>query len=153
MKAHQFIAALVEAAGGSNRVALAMRAKTFQGTLHRICQGTSTPTRASAERIAAHFGIPVDAVYDDEVAAQLHQRLMGAAGDALPASAPGAAPVVIPLPAPAWPHERFPHSYWESLTQAERAVVEEAMLEAYDRLMARREQLRTATGKTVRPAA
>ena len=61
---------------------------------------------------------------------------------------------VIPLPsAPAWPHERFPHSYWESLTQAERAVVEEAMLEAWDRLMARREQLRTATGKTVRPAA
>lgn len=62
-------------------------------------------------------------------------------------------PTVIPLPAPAWPHERFPQSYWESLTQAERAVVEEAMLDAYDRLMARREQLRTATGKTARPAA
>lgn len=153
MKAHQFIAALVEAAGGSNRVALAMRAKTFQGTLHRICQGTSTPTRASAERIAAHFGIPVDAVYDDDVAAQLHRRLIGTAGGAPPASTSKVTPVVIPLPAPAWPLERFPYGYWESLTPAERAIVEEAMLEAYDRLMARREQLRTATGKTVRPAA
>ena len=71
---------------------------------------------------------------------------------AAPAEVAPSTVIALP-PAPAWPHERFPHSYWESLTQAERAVVEEAMLEAWDRLMARREQLRTATGKTVRPAA
>lgn len=60
---------------------------------------------------------------------------------------------VIPLPVLSWPHERFPQSYWELLTPAERAVVEEAMLEAYDRLMTRRDQLRTAASQTARPAA
>lgn len=43
-----------------------------------------------------------------------------------------------------WPHLRFPESYWQSLSIEERAIVEEAMLESYDRLMARREQLRNA---------
>lgn len=61
--------------------------------------------------------------------------------------------VISMPPAPAWPHERFPLSYWASLNAAERAILEEAMLQAYDRLMARREQLRTAAGQTARPAA
>jgi hypothetical protein len=41
------------------------------------------------------------------------------------------------------------------LDQAERAVLEEAMLDAYDKLMARREQLQgaQATGKRLKPAA
>lgn len=155
MKAHQFIAALVEAAGGSNRVAHAMRAKTFQGTLHRICQGTSMPTRASAERIAAHFGIPVDAVYDDALAARLYQQMLGAPAQATTAPTPDLPAVATAQVAPLarWPHERFPRQWWELLSPAERAVVEEAMLDAYDRVMARREQLASAAGKTGRSAA
>ena len=52
-----------------------------------------------------------------------------------------------------WPHERFPRQWWELLSPAERAVVEEAMLDAYDRVMSRREQLASAAGKTGRSAA
>lgn len=55
-----------------------------------------------------------------------------------------------------WPMQRFPASYWQGLTHAERAIVEEAMFEAYDRLMARREQLRIERGasrKVLKPAA
>ena len=44
-----------------------------------------------------------------------------------------------------WPHERFPLPWWTSLTPAERAVIEEAMLNAYDRIMVRREQLSSPT--------
>lgn len=62
-----------------------------------------------------------------------------------------ASTVVAPLAR--WPHERFPASYWQQLTLAERAIIEESMLEAYDRLMARREQLASAAGKTGRSAA
>jgi len=57
---------------------------------------------------------------------------------------------------PAWPMQRFPASYWMSLSPAERAIMEEAMLECYDRLMSRREQLRTersAPSKALKPAA
>lgn len=55
-----------------------------------------------------------------------------------------------------WPMQRFPARYWQALTHAERAIVEEAMFEAYDRLMARREQLRIERGasrKVLKPAA
>ena len=57
---------------------------------------------------------------------------------------------------PAWPMQRFPASYWMSLSPAERAIMEEAMLECYDRLMSRREQLRTESStprKALKPAA
>jgi hypothetical protein len=43
-----------------------------------------------------------------------------------------------------------------SLSPAERAIMEEAMLECYDRLMSRREQLRTESStprKALKPAA
>lgn len=58
-------------------------------------------------------------------------------------------------PGVSWPHQRFPEAYWAGLDQAERAVLEEAMLDAYDKLMARREQLQgaQATRKQLKPAA
>lgn len=55
-----------------------------------------------------------------------------------------------------WPMQRFPAAYWEQLTVDERGVVEEAMFDAYDRLMARRQQLRDERGglrKALKPAA
>jgi hypothetical protein len=69
MKSHELIRALVEQGGGSLPVAKAMHAPNFQGTLHKICAGrVDSPSHASAERIAKHFKIPLEAIYDDKVA-------------------------------------------------------------------------------------
>lgn len=79
----QLIDILVRNAGGALSVAKAMKAPTFQGTLHKIASGNVTaPSRRSAERIASFFGIPVDALYDDNVATRVHEELFG------PGSAP-----------------------------------------------------------------
>ena len=76
VKAHEFIRWLVSRAGGPLQVSKAMRTPSFQPTLHKICRGlVVSPKRATAERIAAHFKIPVDAVYDDTVATRLYERM------------------------------------------------------------------------------
>lgn len=76
MKSYEFIRWLVYRAGGPLPVAKAMRAPGFQPTLHKICAGhVASPKRASAERIAAYFGIPVDAVYDDALARRLYENM------------------------------------------------------------------------------
>ena len=78
MPPHLLIAALVARAGGSLAVAKAMHKPSFQGTLHKICAGhVANPARASARRIAEHFSIPVDAVYDADVATRVHAPLFG----------------------------------------------------------------------------
>lgn len=81
MKWHELVNALVTRAGGSFSVAKAMRRPTFQGTLHKIATGkVESPSRQSAERIAAHFKIDVNALYSDRIATQEALRL-GLAGD------------------------------------------------------------------------
>jgi hypothetical protein len=78
VKPYQFVAALVEAAGGPFRVARAMRAPSFQPTLHKFVNGqVANPKRPTAERIAKHFRIPVDAIYDERVATQLAKERLG----------------------------------------------------------------------------
>lgn len=78
VKWHELIARLVKEAGGSLPVAKAMRAESFQGTLHKIAAGrVEQPSRASAERIANHFRIPVDALYDDAVASSVFAERFG----------------------------------------------------------------------------
>ena len=90
VKAYEFVKWMVQRAGGPLRVAKAMRAPSFQPTLHKICAGhVASPKRASAQRIAAHFGIPVDAVYDDSVATRLYERMCGD-----PAPTPARAPAL-----------------------------------------------------------
>lgn len=80
VKAHEFIRWLVSRGGGPLQVSKAMRTPSFQPTLHKICRGlVVSPKRASAERIAAHFKIPVDAVYDDTVASRLYERMCAGA--------------------------------------------------------------------------
>lgn len=153
MKAYEFIAWLVSQQGGALAVARAMRRPGFQPSLHKLCAGqVASPKRSSAERIAAHFGIPVDAVYNDALATQLHAKMTGSE------SRQAAEPLLTypPTPAPpTWPHARFPESYWQQLDQAERIILEEAMLDCFDKLMARREQLQgvQATRKQLKPAA
>ena len=97
MKAHEFIKWLVYRAGGPLPVAKAMRAPGFQPTLHKICAGhVSSPKRSSAERIAAHFDIPVDAVYDDALARQLHAAMRGHSMSKPGAASAGSAPPAQP---------------------------------------------------------
>lgn len=69
---HELVHRLVEDAKGSYAVARAMKAPNFQGTLFKFCAGkVAQPTRETAERIANHFGIPVDAIYDPKVATKV----------------------------------------------------------------------------------
>lgn len=76
MRWHELVNALVANAGGTFAVARAMRRPTFQGTLHKIATGkVDSPSRQSAERIAAHFKIDVNALYDDRTASAEASRL------------------------------------------------------------------------------
>jgi hypothetical protein len=90
VKPYLLIAKLVEDAGGPLRAAKAMKAPGFQPTLFKIVSGqVDSPKRTSAERIAKHFGIPVDAIYDPKVAANVYRERFGL-GVAVPAEAPAA---------------------------------------------------------------
>lgn len=70
------VAELVARAGGASRVAAAMKGPNIQPTLHKFCSGrVASPQRRTAERIAAHFGIPVDALYSSDAALKVaHER-------------------------------------------------------------------------------
>lgn len=76
MKWHQLIDALVMRDGGYLPVAKAMGKASFQGTLYKIGKGqVSEPSRASADRIAKHFKIDIDALYSDRAARLEAERL------------------------------------------------------------------------------
>ncbi|RYD63615.1 MAG: hypothetical protein EOP84_33500 [Verrucomicrobiaceae bacterium] len=76
MKWHELIKVLVERDGGELRVAKAMGKPSFQSTLYKITHGSVTsPKRESAERIAGHYRIDVNALYDDRVAEKEAVRL------------------------------------------------------------------------------
>lgn len=89
-KPHEVIARLVSDAGGSYAVAKAMKAPSFQGTLHKFCAGNvAAPTRATAARIARHFGIPAEALYDGHVATKVWlERVEGRPASAIAAPPP-----------------------------------------------------------------
>lgn len=96
MKWHELIQRLVENAGGESAVCRAMghNGKNFQGTLYKVAHGiVRSPSRATAEKIAAHFKIDVDALYSDAVATTEAQRLGLIAGGPVAAGEPGAAPI------------------------------------------------------------
>jgi phage repressor protein C with HTH and peptisase S24 domain len=77
MKSHELVSALVERAGGALRVAKAMGSQSFQPTLFRVCSGlVLSPKRETAEKIAKHFGIPVDAIYDDKLATRIAAEVL-----------------------------------------------------------------------------
>lgn len=78
MAPHELIRALVTAEGGALQVAKKMRHRGFQPTLNKICNGLVTaPTHASAQRIATHFKIPLQAIYDPTVADQVFTERFG----------------------------------------------------------------------------
>lgn len=66
---YKLIRELVKRAGGSLPVARAMGDPGFQPTLNKIVNGkVPSPTAKSAERIASHFGIPLQAVWNEDEA-------------------------------------------------------------------------------------
>lgn len=91
VKRHELIDRLVEESGGALPVAKAMGVETFQGTLYRIAKGTTTePSRESAQRIAKHFNIPIEAMYDDAVAERVYRQKYeeGKVNPAIPSNEP-----------------------------------------------------------------
>lgn len=111
MRPHELVNRLVEDAGGSFRVARAMHRPSFQGTLHKFCKDkVDSPTRSTAERIAKHFGISIDALYSERAATDEANRLW-------PAEAHQAPP---PAPAPAFPWPLAPYitpEQWAELSE------------------------------------
>ena len=96
VKPYLLIAKLVEQAGGALPAAKAMKAPSFQPTLHKIVSGdVDSPKRTSAERIAKHFKIPIEAVYDPKIAAQVYRDRFGGLGVAV--EEPPARPTPDPL--------------------------------------------------------
>jgi hypothetical protein len=80
VKPYQLVAKLIDEEGGAFRVAKAMGEPSFQGTLHKFAAGNvSNPIRRNAEKIAKHFGIPLDAIYDEEVSTQVAETRLGVA--------------------------------------------------------------------------
>lgn len=83
MKWFELLAILVKRAGGTAAAARAMGNEKFQGNLHKLTKGkVSSPERATAERIAAYFEIPIEAIYSDEVATRVaaERGLLAGAG-------------------------------------------------------------------------
>lgn len=75
---YELIHALVEQAGGPLRVAKAMGTPGFQPTLHKYCAGhVRSPKRSTAERIANHFKLPIEALYDAKLAEKLSHEMHG----------------------------------------------------------------------------
>ncbi len=70
MQPHELIAGLVTQTGLSLlEVATQMDKPSFQGTLHKFVNGNvSSPSRATAEKIAKYFQIPTEAVYSEKLA-------------------------------------------------------------------------------------
>jgi hypothetical protein len=99
MKPHELVRRLVGDAGGAWAVAKAMNTPNFQGTLHKICAGNvPEPSRKSADRIAKHFKIPVEAIYEPRVAAQIFVERFGN-GAVIQPVVQAAAPIQPPEPA------------------------------------------------------
>jgi DNA-binding XRE family transcriptional regulator len=99
VKPHELVKKLVDKAGGEGPVARAMGMRTFQGTLHKVGAGkVDQPTRATAAKIAKHFKIPIEAIYDEKLATEIAGKLWGESRpkDAQPATDLANAPPPTP---------------------------------------------------------
>jgi hypothetical protein len=66
---HELVDRLVTAEGGPMKVARKMGKPKLQPTLHKFCAGqVRTPKFPTAQAIARHFGLPVEALYDAKAA-------------------------------------------------------------------------------------
>lgn len=115
-------------------VAKAMGKTTFQGTLHKFCAGSvRSPSRETAERIATHYKLPIDALYNEKLATEEAHRLLSD----LPPEVAAATAQLAPRPeaaAPAWPFERINPTMWAGLTERQRGAIEAAAVKAWREL-------------------
>lgn len=99
---------------------------SFQGTLNKLMNGrVKSPTRATAERVARHFDIPIEAVYDPRVADQVatERGLLDDQGDRKSSGAAPLASKEMPLviqERPAGYHQ--PHPLGDALTSLAAAI-------------------------------
>lgn len=132
---HELVKALVDRDGGSLPVAKAMKAAGFQPTLHKFISGhVAQPHHATASRIANHFGVPVAALYDANVATEWFNKLrLKRPGDALdPEAKVAAGSTAEPPPRsqsstqgpPSWPLGSFlTQDLWGRLSDEQRIAV------------------------------
>lgn len=121
-----------------------MGAPTFQGTLYKFSHGqTTSPARRTADRIAKHFKISVEALYDARAAAAEATRLQlvpdsGTAPDAQTPPQPSQLrEPSAPGYATAWPLGPWITSDdWISLSPEERAAVAWEAKKALDAIRA-----------------
>jgi hypothetical protein len=123
---------LVQEAGGSLPVAKAMGAPSFQGTLHKIAAGeVLSPKRVSAERIARHFHIPIDAVYDARSAGHVWNERFGSSSST---EAPPPSPRLVARETPpesrreAWPFKTVTAEHLGQLSPNGLAELERSIL-------------------------
>jgi hypothetical protein len=77
MKPHALLAALMNKAGlNSNKLAKEIKRPTMQSQIYRFSKGqVLEPARNTAEPLALHFGIPVDALYNEKTATAVAKEL------------------------------------------------------------------------------
>lgn len=128
MKAYELVKWLVARDGGALKVAREMNARGFQPTLHKICDGqVSSPKRTTAERIARHFQIPVDALYDDRLAQQILTWFQTTGERLLPSEFQRPPEVREPSVVEAlhpWPFVRITPAQWARMTTTQRDMAE-----------------------------
>lgn len=122
MSPQELIRTLIARAGGELPVARAMGMPTFQGTLYKFAHGhTRSPARSTAEKIARHFKIEVDAMYDPRVSADEARRL-GLSGPTDSAQINEPAPVYSQPSS--WPLAPWINKAdWDALSVEQRAIV------------------------------
>lgn len=135
MDPHKLVAALVDRDGGALRVAKAMGRPAFQPTLYKVAAGrVASPKRETAERIAKHFGIPVESLYDRRLATRVFDQVFGGhAGGPLPTTHAlrledsHHAEYRVPGPPP-WPFPRIDQHSLATLPKSAIRDIESAML-------------------------
>lgn len=129
------VRALIDRAGGALPVAKAMGVPSFQGTLHKLAHGgVKSPTRRTAERVASHFHIPIEALYDKRVTATVYAELFGQKGKGVHALGSSAPQTEQTLPsyrleaAASWPLPRIDKQLLGKLDRAVIHDIETAMI-------------------------
>lgn len=135
MDQHELLRLLVERDGGALPSARKMGRKGLQPTLHRFAhRQTRELKRHNAERIAKHFGIDIDALFDKDVAGVEARRLGLEAGGQFSIADEPSAPAHTLREPPAPPlnfadrHE-VSDSDWATL-QAVKVVLDERELDS-----------------------
>lgn len=126
MQTRLLLAALMERAGDNpNSLATKVRGKTKQPQIFKFLAGVSKePRRSTLEPLADHYGIPVDAFYDKELAARLLDNLRAGRS------------VLGDDPESPWPFPGIDRSRFDKLTHDQKMEIQgvvRSQIEAFER--------------------